>query len=45
MLGQRENEGHLNASERSEYEAVINAPDFIAILKLKARRRLDQISR
>ncbi|MGD0296244.1 MAG: hypothetical protein ABSE86_03955 [Bryobacteraceae bacterium] len=43
MLGERANEGNLNASERSEYEALINAADFIAILKLKARRHLDQI--
>lgn len=43
MLGQQANEGILNASERSEYEALINAADFIAILKLKARRHLDQI--
>jgi hypothetical protein len=44
-LGQRANEGVLSSSERSEYESLINAGDFIAILKLKARRRLDQISR
>jgi hypothetical protein len=42
-MGQRANEGSLNTSERSEYEALINAADFIAILKLKARRHLDQI--
>jgi hypothetical protein len=45
MLGQRANEGNLDSSERSEYEALIDAADFIAILKLKARRRLDQIPR
>jgi hypothetical protein len=44
-LGERANEGNLNGSERSEYEALINAADFIAILKLKAQRHLDQISR
>jgi hypothetical protein len=44
MLGQRANEGLLSPSERTEYEALINASDFVAILKLKARRRLDQIS-
>ena len=44
MLGRRANEGTLNTSERSEYEALINAADFIAILKLKARHRLDQMS-
>jgi hypothetical protein len=43
ILGDRANEGTLDASERSEYEALINAADFIAILKLKARRHLDQI--
>ena len=40
MLGERANEGHLTADERSEYEALINAADFIAILRLKAARRL-----
>lgn len=45
MLGARANEGNLNASEQSEYEALINAADLIAILKLKARRHLDQIPR
>jgi hypothetical protein len=45
MLGERANEGNLNAAERSEYEALINAADFIAILKLKARRHLDEISK
>jgi hypothetical protein len=44
-LGERANEGNLNAAERSEYEALINAADFIAILKLKARRHLDEIPR
>jgi hypothetical protein len=43
MLGERANEGNLDPSERSEYETLINAADFIAILKLKARRHLDQI--
>lgn len=39
-LAERANEGLLTDSERSEYEAYINADDFIAILKLKARRNL-----
>jgi hypothetical protein len=43
VLGERANEGNISASERSEYEALINAADFIAILKLKARRHLDEI--
>jgi len=40
ILGQRANEGALSSGERTEYEALINAADFISILKLKARRRL-----
>ncbi len=36
------NEGALTPEERAEYEALVNAADFIAILKLKARRQLDQ---
>ena len=44
MLGERANEGSLNPEDRSEYGALINAADFIAILKLKARRHLDRIS-
>ena len=42
-LGERANEGTLSADERAEYEALINAADFISILKIKARRHLDQI--
>jgi hypothetical protein len=40
--GERANEGMLSAEERSEYEALINADDFIAILRLKAQRHLDR---
>jgi hypothetical protein len=40
-LAERANEGMLSESERSEYEALINAADFISILKLKARLHLD----
>ena len=39
-LAERANEGLLTAEERSEYEAYINADDFIAIFKLKATRLL-----
>jgi hypothetical protein len=39
-LAERANEGLLTDDERSEYEALINAEDFLAILKLKARRQL-----
>jgi hypothetical protein len=40
VLGERANEGSLTAEERSEYEALINAADFISILRLKAERHL-----
>jgi hypothetical protein len=43
LLAERANEGSLDDSERSEYEALINAADFIGILKLKARRHLEQL--
>jgi hypothetical protein len=43
-LGERANEGTLSAEERAEYEALINAADFISILKLKAKRHLDQLT-
>lgn len=38
------NEGRLTEAEQAEYEAYINADDFIAILKLKARRQLATIN-
>jgi hypothetical protein len=41
MLAERANEGLLSDGERAEYEALINAADFISILKLKARQHLD----
>jgi len=44
VLGERANEGHLTADERSEYEALINAADFISILRLKAERHLLRIA-
>jgi len=34
VLGDLANEGRLTADERSEYEALINAADFISILRL-----------
>jgi hypothetical protein len=40
-LAEAANEGTLSDGERSEYEALINAADFISILKLKARQHLD----
>jgi hypothetical protein len=39
-LAERANEGLLTPEERAEYEAYINADDFISIMKLKARRFL-----
>ena len=40
-LAQLANDGTLSDDERLEYEALINAADFISILKLKARLQLD----
>lgn len=40
-LADRANDGILTDSERSEYAALINAADFISILKLKAREHLE----
>ena len=39
-LAERANEGLLSADERAEYETLISAEEFVAILKLKARRQL-----
>lgn len=40
VLAERANDGALSDDERTEYEAFINAADFISILKLKAGRQL-----
>ena len=40
VLAEKANDGTLSDDERTEYEAFINAADFISILKLKARRQL-----
>jgi hypothetical protein len=40
QLAEAANEGTLGDNERSEYEALINAADFVSILKLKARQQL-----
>jgi uncharacterized protein YnzC (UPF0291/DUF896 family) len=42
-LAERANEGVLTSDESAEYEALINAADFISILKLKARQNLRPI--
>jgi hypothetical protein len=39
-LAERANEGLLSEEERAGYEALINAADFVSILKLKARRQI-----
>ena len=44
-LAERANRGMLSGDERAEYEAFINAGDFISILKLKARRHLESSQR
>jgi len=44
-LAERANDGLLSDGERTEYEAFINAADFISILKLKAQRQLDSHAR
>jgi hypothetical protein len=38
-LAERANEGLLSGEERAEYEALINAADFVSILQLKVRRQ------
>lgn len=40
FLAERANDGVLSAEEETEYEAFVNAADFISILKLKAGRQL-----
>jgi len=40
-LAERANEGLLTDDEKAEYEAFVNASDFIAILKLKALRNVE----
>jgi hypothetical protein len=43
ILAERANEGLLSDDERAEYEALVNAADFISILKLKASSQLSGI--
>jgi hypothetical protein len=40
LLAEKANEGALSNADRAEYEASINAADFISILKLKVQRHL-----
>lgn len=39
-LARKSEEGQLSDSERAEYEALVSAGNFIAILQSKARRLL-----
>lgn len=39
-LAELSGSGALTEAERAEYEALVNAADFISILKIKARRSL-----
>ena len=40
VLAERANEGFLSSDEETEYEAIVNAADFISILRLEAERNL-----
>ena len=42
-LAERANDGVLTSDEAAEYEALINAADFISVLKIKARQHLRPI--
>ena len=42
-LAERANDGVLTSDEAAEYEALINAADFLSILKIKARQHLRPI--
>jgi hypothetical protein len=43
VLAERANEGVLTDDERSEYEAIVNAADIVAILKRKVRRQFASV--
>jgi len=40
LLAEKANEGQLSEDERSQYEAAINAADFVSTLRLKVLKRL-----
>jgi len=44
LLASHANEGVLSDEERDEYEALINAADFVSVLQLKARQNLSSNS-
>lgn len=41
LLAEKANEGLLTEDERSQYEDAINVADFVALLRLKAVKRLE----
>lgn len=41
-LATKANEGQLTPDDRAEYRAFINTADWLALLQLRARRRLGQ---
>ncbi len=41
-LAERANEGLLADDERAEYDALINAADFVSILQMKVRRQFPE---
>ena len=41
-LGERANEGLLGEEERAEYEALINAGDFVSVLQMKVRQQFPE---
>ena len=40
VLAEQANAGLLSDNEQAEYETIVNAADFISILRLKAERNL-----
>jgi hypothetical protein len=41
LLAAKCNEGQLSPEEADQYDALLHALDFITVLQLKARKRLD----
>jgi len=41
-LGRKSNDGTLSDEERDEYKCLVDAGDIISLLKLKARRFLEE---
>jgi hypothetical protein len=41
-LGEKADDGTLTEEERDEYRTLVDAGDFISLLKSKARRYLDE---